>query len=232
MSRDRARLTELESQAKRQDTKTDATQSSETAAPSGLSANQNSVLRMQQSQGNAAVRRMLVQRAAAGKDGGPIDDDVTHQINSARGGGQALDATAAEKIGGTMGADFSDVHVHTDAHADSLNRQLSAKAFTTGSDIFFQQGAYQPSSSEGQHLLAHELTHVVQQSGSSPSGSLTLGPANDSYEQEADHSATQAMSSLSQSADTTQRECEDCGDDAPQAMPLQRDEADEQELEE
>ena len=64
-----------------------------------------------------------------------------------------------------MGADFSQVKVHTDAHADQLSRSIQANAFTTGNDVFFKQGAYDPSSSSGQELLAHELTHVIQQNG-------------------------------------------------------------------
>ena len=57
------------------------------------------------------------------------------------------------------------MRVHTGPRADSLNHTLQAKAFTTGQDIFFRQGAYNPASSGGQELLAHELTHVVQQNG-------------------------------------------------------------------
>lgn len=64
-----------------------------------------------------------------------------------------------------MGADFSGVKVHTDAQADQLSRSIQAKAFTTGQDVFFRQGAYEPGSRGGQELIAHELTHVVQQTG-------------------------------------------------------------------
>jgi len=62
-----------------------------------------------------------------------------------------------------MGADFSGVKVYTDAQADQLSRSIQAKAFTTGQDVFFRQGAYEPRSRGGQELIAHELTHVVQQ---------------------------------------------------------------------
>jgi hypothetical protein len=64
-----------------------------------------------------------------------------------------------------MGADFSGVKVHTDSQSDQLNKSIQAKAFTTGQDVFFRQGAYEPSSQGGQELIAHELTHVVQQNG-------------------------------------------------------------------
>ncbi|MEH2453218.1 eCIS core domain-containing protein [Nostoc sp.] len=64
-----------------------------------------------------------------------------------------------------FGADFSRVKVHTDTQADQLNRSIQAKAFTTEQDVFFRQGAYEPGSRGGQELIAHELTHVVQQNG-------------------------------------------------------------------
>ena len=64
-----------------------------------------------------------------------------------------------------FGADFGRVRIHTDARADTLNHSLNARAFTTGHDIFFRSGEYSPDSTPGQTLLAHELTHVLQQSG-------------------------------------------------------------------
>jgi hypothetical protein len=64
-----------------------------------------------------------------------------------------------------MGVDLGAVRVHHDRSADQLNRAVSAKAFTTGDDVFFSSGAYEPASKQGQHLLAHELAHTVQQSG-------------------------------------------------------------------
>ncbi|TMC55582.1 MAG: DUF4157 domain-containing protein [Chloroflexi bacterium] len=64
-----------------------------------------------------------------------------------------------------FGADLSGVRVHADGEAQTLNRELDAQAFTVGSDIFFDEGKFSPSSSEGQGLLAHELTHVGQQGG-------------------------------------------------------------------
>ncbi len=69
----------------------------------------------------------------------------------------------------SFGADFSGVRIHADGEADQLSRALSARAFTTGQEIYFKQGEYQPDSQPGQMLLAHELTHVVQQTGQSNS---------------------------------------------------------------
>jgi hypothetical protein len=103
------------------------------------------------------------QEAIAGRE---ASTDLDTAINSARGGGQALDEGLQRSIGQAMGADFSGVKVHTDSQADQLNKSIQAKAFTTGQDVFFRQGAYEPGSRGGQELIAHELTHVVQQSGS------------------------------------------------------------------
>jgi hypothetical protein len=105
----------------------------------------------------------LVQRVGA--EGGAVSDDFEQQLQSAKGSGQALDAGLQSQMGQAMGADFSGVKVHTDSQSDQLNQSIQAKAFTTGQDVFFSQGAYNPSSKDGQELIAHELTHVVQQSG-------------------------------------------------------------------
>ena len=89
----------------------------------------------------------------------------------------------------SFGADFSNVRVHTDAGADNLNRSLDARAFTTGQDIFFRQGEYDPGSSKGSKILAHELTHVLQQRGGAIQTKLRVGKPGDKYEQEADRTA-------------------------------------------
>lgn len=75
--------------------------------------------------------------------------DLESAINRARGGGQPLEAGLQQSMGQAMGADFSGVKVHTDAQADQLNRSIQAKAFTTGQDVFFRQGAYAPGESGG-----------------------------------------------------------------------------------
>jgi hypothetical protein len=99
--------------------------------------------------------------------GGPASQDLESSINRAKGGGQSLDAGLQQSMGQAMGADFSGVKVHTDANSHQLNQSIQAKAFTTGQDIFFKQGEYNPGSKDGQELIAHELTHVVQQKGGS-----------------------------------------------------------------
>jgi hypothetical protein len=97
--------------------------------------------------------------------GGEASTDLDTAINRARGGGQSLDAGLQRSMGQAMGADFSGVKVHTDAQSDQLNQTIQAKAFTKGQDVFFRSGAYEPGSRGGQELIAHELTHVVQQNG-------------------------------------------------------------------
>jgi hypothetical protein len=102
----------------------------------------------------------------------------------------------AAQAGNVMGQDFSDVRVHTDSKADELSQNLSAKAFTTGNDIFFKDGTYNPGSSSGQQLIAHELTHVVQQGASPPAvqGKMMVNDPNDQYESEADAVADMVLS--------------------------------------
>ncbi|GAB4204140.1 MAG: hypothetical protein Fur006_59080 [Coleofasciculaceae cyanobacterium] len=91
--------------------------------------------------------------------------ELESSIQQLRGSGQPLSEQIRVPMERAFGADFSGVKVHSDAHSDRLNRSIQAKAFTTGQDIFFRQGAYEPGSRGGQELIAHELTHVVQQSG-------------------------------------------------------------------
>ena len=92
-------------------------------------------------------------------------DPVTNQIQSNRGNGSAIDGDTRSFMENSFGADLSDVKIHTDNEAIQMNRELNAKAFTVGKDIYFNKGEYQPGSNEGKHLLAHELTHTIQQGG-------------------------------------------------------------------
>lgn len=101
-----------------------------------------------------------------GMEGGEVEASVAETIQRARCGGSALDVKTRYGMESAFGADFGGVRVHTDAQADTLNRSLNARAFTTGNDIFFRKGEFNPGSSGGKELLAHELTHTVQQGGS------------------------------------------------------------------
>lgn len=103
----------------------------------------------------------MLQRQGDGTQ--PASDGLESAIQSQRGGGQPLGKGVKGAMESAFGADFSGVRVHTDTQSDQLNQSIQARAFTTGSDVFFRQGAYNPDSRGGQELLAHELTHVVQQ---------------------------------------------------------------------
>jgi hypothetical protein len=126
---------------------------------------ERSLLQLQRQYGNRYVERVLSLAREEVGESNPVAPDVERSIHQERGGGQALDAGVRRQMESAMGADFGGVRVHTGEKANSLNHSLSARAFTTGHDIFFREGAYQPGSSVGRELIAHELTHVVQQNG-------------------------------------------------------------------
>jgi hypothetical protein len=139
-----------------------------------------------QALGNGAIQRALAQRSSSAP--AELEDALAARINNARGRGAALDDNMQQKMGAGLGADFSTVRVHTDGEAHALNEELSARAFTTGPDIFFRAGEYNPHSGSGQELIAHELTHVVQQSSGAVQGSgrMSVNAPGDRFEQQAD----------------------------------------------
>ena len=98
---------------------------------------------------------------AAFEVGGAVED----RLQSQKGGGQSLPDETRGFFEDRFGHDFSNVKVHSGGESDMLNRSLNARAFTTGTDIFFKKGEFSPKSGAGKELLAHELTHVVQQGG-------------------------------------------------------------------
>ncbi|MGV0107026.1 eCIS core domain-containing protein [Nostoc sp. DSM 114160] len=101
------------------------------------------------------MKPMVQRQANAGMAATP---DLEASINQARGGGQSMADNIREPMEVAFGADFSGVKVHTDGQSDHLNRSIQARAFTTGQDVFFRSGEYNPGSRSGQELLAHELT--------------------------------------------------------------------------
>jgi hypothetical protein len=128
------------------------------------------VARIRRSDGGVVppeVNRSPAQRirrdAVVGSEGGPADSDTEQRIQARRGGGSPLPADMAEQMGAGFGADFSAVRLHTGAESAELNDRLQARAFTVGSDVFLGSGA-DVRSGDGQQLLAHELTHTIQQS--------------------------------------------------------------------
>ncbi len=99
------------------------------------------------------------------KDGGGMQasPELASKISATKGTGSPLEPAIQREMGGKMGADFSGVNIHTGSDAQKMSSELGAKAFTVGSDIYFNRGQYATKSSEGKRLLAHELTHTVQQ---------------------------------------------------------------------
>lgn len=135
--------------------------------------------------GNQAFSNTIAREGSGVMDNGQVHPSVEQSINQTRGSGSSLDSGVAEKFSDSLG-DLSDVKVHTDDKADHLARTVSARAFATGSDVYFAKGEYNPGSSSGDKLIAHELAHVVQQRGAPTSGPMTVTNPGDSMEREAD----------------------------------------------
>lgn len=104
-----------------------------------------------------------IQRMPGGR-GRPSGPGVSQsRIDARRGTGQPLPGTSRQFFEPRMGADLSSVRIHSDAEAQVMAKSINARAFTYGSDIYFGAGHYSPNTPKGQHLMAHELTHTVQQ---------------------------------------------------------------------
>lgn len=103
-------------------------------------------------------------------DASSVSPALEQKITASKGGGSPLPEGVRTNMESSMGADFSNVRVHTNSNAVGMSNQLGAQAFTHGNDIFFNSGKYNPNNSTGQHLLAHELTHTVQQGNSKTPG--------------------------------------------------------------
>jgi hypothetical protein len=108
------------------------------------------------------VRRASLD-GVVGLEGGPLAPDTEAAISRDRGSGAPLPEPLRRSMEHSFGADFGAVRVHTGPSADELNHSLQSRAFTVGADIFFAHNQYQPQSRDGQALLAHELTHTIQQ---------------------------------------------------------------------
>lgn len=104
----------------------------------------------------------------AGTAGGELCEETTAAITAARSGGSALPASVGEQMEGALDADFSSVRLHAGRSASALNETAQAKAFTIEKDGFFRDGLPDAASPSGQHLLAHELAHTIQQGATAP----------------------------------------------------------------
>ena len=107
---------------------------------------------------------MVVQAKVISGQSPQIDPNLAARVHSIKGGGQPLPNSTRAFFESRFGYDFSHVRVHTNPSAARVSHDLNARAFTLGSDVVFGAGNYSPNTAPGRRLLAHELTHVVQQS--------------------------------------------------------------------
>ena len=126
---------------------------------------------------------------------GPPQGDFSSKLNQTKGSGQPLDSATNSFMSNRFGADFSNVRIHDNSTAASMSDSISAKAFTHQNNIYFNQGQYQPNTSAGKHLLAHELTHTIQQGavGTNVQPKLEIGSPTSALEKEADSMADKVM---------------------------------------
>jgi outer membrane protein OmpA-like peptidoglycan-associated protein len=139
------------------------------------------------------------QRKAAGAPtDAPGAPDLAGRIAAAAGGGSPLQPQVQRRLESGLGADLSAVRVHTGGEADQLAGAVDAVAFTTGSNIFFRSGEYNPDSEAGLGLLAHEAAHTIQQAagpvaGTERPGGVAVSDPSDSFEQAADQAAAAVL---------------------------------------
>lgn len=111
------------------------------------------------------VPTMVMTKEAGGVHPAAHPVSLEERIKQSKGKGQTLPDEVRSLMETEIGADFAEVVIHTDNEAIAMNQELNSLAFTTGYDIYFNAGQYKPDTAAGQKLLAHELTHVVQQTG-------------------------------------------------------------------
>ena len=106
----------------------------------------------------------IARSVSIGHSGGGVSlpSEFSSRIASFQGQGSRMTGDLKTQMESGFGRDFSNVRLHTDDAAAEMSSSISAKAFTYGNDIFFNRGHFSPETNEGQHLIAHELTHVVQ----------------------------------------------------------------------
>jgi hypothetical protein len=178
------------------------------------------LLRLQQTHGNRFAQRLLaLARKAEGQ--AEASPDIENAIQSARGNGRALDNNIRARMEEAFGASFAGVRIHTDAEAITLNRALNARAFTVGRDIFFSHGEYDPGNASGRELLAHELTHVLQQGGAGIQCALPANHPGDVAAAPTTPIAGAALPRLAQ-RESVQRLCQECEEESHGQMAGRR----------
>jgi hypothetical protein len=146
------------------------------------------VARLSRRIGNQALGQALA-RMADGEGvlaDGTVHPDVEAAIAASRGRGSALPPSLASRFSRALGASVDDVRVHTDARADALARSVSARAFATGTDVYFARGEYRPGTGSGDQLIAHEVAHTEQQRGAPAMGPMAVSNPGEPLEVEAE----------------------------------------------
>lgn len=140
-------------------------------------------------------REQKLQRVAAQPAEAGTAPPIVHEV--LRAPGQPLGRSTRDALEPAFGRSFGQVRLHTDSKAAESARAVHALAYTVGPHVVFGEGQYCPQTEQGRHLIAHELTHTIQQEssadGASNRANLKIGQANDFYEQEAERQATQAL---------------------------------------
>src|ERR1700683_3197707 len=166
------------------------------ASPESSSASSGGFLGFLSGQKKKDDSSTSVMRKARNGEHAPAQDAAS--VKSNLGSGHSLDSRVQSQVSSAFGHDFSGVRVHTDSRADSLSSDLQARAFAIGNDVAFAAGEYKPGTLIGDALIAHELAHVVQQSGRGKAHPPQLkgNEDYDSLERDADRSAMGAMMAL------------------------------------
>ncbi len=223
----------------------DIGRSAEAGRPDALGA--GGLLHLQRMAGNAGVAGLVAQRRAGGGAAGSDREDEAgaapptspvHDVVAS--GGSPLDPGVRRDMETTVGHDFGDVQVHTDARAAESARSVQAQAYTVGNHVVFGEGRYRPDTPEGRHTLAHELTHVVQQrqgpvDGTPAAGGIKVSDPSDRFEQEAESVARRVTTGGAADAEPpapapaadVQRQAEAADEGVVQRQPAEEEEAEE-----
>lgn len=164
------------------------------AAPLGDRLTPSALLHLQRSAGNSSVVQLL------DEDRGEADPASSVKQVVGSGGGSPLDNDMRGFMESRLGHDFSDVRLHTGPEATESARAVQANAYTVGNDVVFRSDQWSPNTDSGRRMLAHELTHVIQQKagpvdGTPAAGGIKVSDPSDRFERQADEVADQVMRS-------------------------------------
>lgn len=136
----------------------------------------NQVIQRKQKDQKSAISNIRMDTLSPSKDNVSASTVLPHQkdafqseLKMSKGRGRPMESGLTQEMNQSFGYDFSHVRIHRDAEAIKMNETIRAKAFTHKNDIYFNRGNFTPETTKGKHLLAHELTHVIQQDTASHS---------------------------------------------------------------